>query len=106
MRKDHAATAPVAGCMWPGAWRRIAHAQLLRQRQGNAALPQVRGAAAAGQGGLEGGEGINMPTPMIIPAEPGWYAAYYSVKKPNDWCEETRHDQPWEEDPENYDFTL
>jgi hypothetical protein len=34
----------------------IADAQLLRQRQGNAALPYVGFATAAGQGSLEGGE--------------------------------------------------
>jgi len=38
VRKDHAATAPVAGRVRLGAWRRIAYTQLLRQRQGNAAL--------------------------------------------------------------------
>src|SRR6266704_1882705 len=42
--------------MRPGARRRIAHAMLLRQRQGNAALLQVGCATATGQGGLEGGE--------------------------------------------------
>ena len=56
MGKDHAAAAPIAGCVRPAARRRIAHAQLLRQCERNAALLQVRGAAAAGQGGLEGGE--------------------------------------------------
>ena len=48
MRKDHAAPAPVAGRMRPGARPRIAHAMLLRQRQRNAPLLQVGGAAAAG----------------------------------------------------------
>ncbi len=56
MRKDHAAAAPIAGCVRPGARRHIAHAQLLRQRQGNAALLQVGCAAAARQGGLERGK--------------------------------------------------
>ena len=56
MRKDHAAAAPVAGGMRPGARRRIAHAELLRQGQGNAALLQVGGATAPRQGGLERGE--------------------------------------------------
>jgi hypothetical protein len=56
VRKDHAAAAPVARWVRPGARRRRAHAQLRRQRQGDAALAQVRGAAAARQGGLEGGE--------------------------------------------------
>ncbi len=54
MRKHHAATAPVAGGVRPGARCRIAHAQLLRQgmvtpqaaevlelRQDRAALAQV-----------------------------------------------------------------
>jgi hypothetical protein len=39
--------------MRPAARRRRAHAQLLRQRQGNAALAEVRLAAAAWQGGLK-----------------------------------------------------
>src|SRR5439155_19556493 len=56
MRKDHAATAPVAGRMRPGARRRIAHTALLRQGQGNASLLQVRFPTTAGQGGLERGE--------------------------------------------------
>ena len=56
VRKDHAAAAPVACGMRPGAWRRIAHAQLLRQFEGNAALLQVRFAAAAWQSRLEGRE--------------------------------------------------
>ena len=42
--------------MRPGARRRIAHAELLRQGQGNAALLQVRFAAAARQSSLEGSE--------------------------------------------------
>ena len=54
--KDHAAAAPVTGRMRPGAWRRIAHAGLLRQRQGNAALLQVGFTTAAWQGSLEGGQ--------------------------------------------------
>jgi hypothetical protein len=54
--KDHAATAPIVGWVWPGARRRIAYAALLRECQGNAALLQVRFAAAAQQGGLERGE--------------------------------------------------
>src|SRR4029450_9428445 len=37
-RKDHAATTPVAGRVWPGARPRIAHAMLLRQGQRPAAL--------------------------------------------------------------------
>ncbi len=41
--------------VWPAPRRRRAYAQLLRQRQGDAALAQVRGAAAARQGGLERG---------------------------------------------------
>src|SRR6266446_10664543 len=65
MRKDHAATAPVAGWMWPGAWHCIAHAALLRQRQGNAALLQVGCARAARQGGLERGE-------LLGEVGPGW----------------------------------
>jgi hypothetical protein len=56
MRNDHATTAPVAGFMRPGARRRIAHAELLRQGQGNAPLLQVRGAAAPRQGSLERSE--------------------------------------------------
>jgi hypothetical protein len=56
MRKDHAAAAPIAGGVRPGARRRIAHAALLRQRQGNAALAEVRFAPAARQSGLERGE--------------------------------------------------
>src|SRR5262249_6491469 len=55
-RKDHATAAPVAGCMRPGAQRRIAHTILLCQGHGNASLLQVRLAAAHRQGGLEGGE--------------------------------------------------
>jgi hypothetical protein len=54
--KDHATAAPVAGCMRPGARSRRAHAALLRERQRHAALLQGGGDAAAGQGGLEGGE--------------------------------------------------
>jgi hypothetical protein len=42
--------------MRPGVRCGIAHAQLLGQRQGNAALPQVRLATTAGQRRLEGGE--------------------------------------------------
>jgi len=56
MRKNHAAPMPVAGWVRPRARRRIAHAELLRQRQGNAALLQVGLPTAGGQGGLEGGE--------------------------------------------------
>ncbi len=56
MRKDHAAAAPVTGRMRPTARRRIAHAALLRQRQGNTTLTQVRCATTAGQGDLEGSE--------------------------------------------------
>ena len=56
MRKDHAPAAPIAGWVWPGARRRIAHPALLRQGQGNAPLLQVGLATAGGQGGLEGGE--------------------------------------------------
>src|SRR5882724_6156740 len=56
MRKDHAPAAPIAGSVRPGAWRRIAHAQLLRQRQRNAALLQGGGAPAAGRGSMERGE--------------------------------------------------
>ena len=40
----------------PGARCRIAHIELLRQAQGNAALLQVGGATAPRQGGLERGE--------------------------------------------------
>jgi hypothetical protein len=54
--KDHTAAAPVAGRVRPGARRRIAHAQLLRQSQGNAPLLQVGCTAAAWQGSLERGE--------------------------------------------------
>jgi hypothetical protein len=53
MGKDHTATAPAAGRVWPGAQCRIAHAELLGQGEGNAPLLQVRGATAAGQGSLE-----------------------------------------------------
>ena len=56
MRKDHAAAAPVAGSVRPGARRRIAYAHLLRQGEGNAPLLQVGLAAAPRQGGLERGE--------------------------------------------------
>ena len=56
MRKDHAAPTPIPCGMRPGTRRRIAHTQLLRQGQGNAALLQVRFAAAAGQSSLEGSE--------------------------------------------------
>ena len=56
MRKDHAAAAPVAGRVRPGARRRIAHAAPLCQGEGNAPLLQVRGATAPWQGGLEGRE--------------------------------------------------
>jgi hypothetical protein len=42
--------------MRPSARRRIAHAQLLRQRERNAPLLQVRGAAAPRQGRLKRGE--------------------------------------------------
>ena len=57
MRNDHAATAPVACCMRPGTRRRIAHAERLGQLQGNAALLQVRFAAAAWQSSLEARQG-------------------------------------------------
>jgi hypothetical protein len=56
MGKDHAAPAPVAGGMRPGARRRIAHAVLLSQGEGNAPLLQIRSAAAPWQGRLERGE--------------------------------------------------
>ena len=56
MRKDYAAAAPIPGGMRPGARRRIAHTVLLRQGQGNAALLEVRFAAAAWHSGLEGRE--------------------------------------------------
>jgi hypothetical protein len=56
MRKHHTAPPPIPYGMWPGAWRRIADIVLLRQGQGNAALPQVRFPAAPWQGRLEGGE--------------------------------------------------
>src|SRR6266446_2352065 len=56
VRKHHAAAAPIARWVWPAARRRRAHAALLRQRQGNAALLQVGGAAAPRQGGLERGD--------------------------------------------------
>ena len=56
MRKDHAAAAPVAGGVRPGARRCIAHTELLRQGQRNAALLQVGVATAPRQGGLERGE--------------------------------------------------
>src|SRR5262249_48896563 len=56
MGKDHAAAAPVAGRMRPGARRRIAHAVLLCQCERHAALLQVRLTAAPRQSGLEGGE--------------------------------------------------
>src|SRR4029434_10164066 len=54
--KNHAAPAPVAGRMRPGARPRIAHATLLRQGQGNAPLLQVHLATAPWQGSLERGE--------------------------------------------------
>jgi hypothetical protein len=63
VRNHHAAAAPAAGGGRPAARRRRAHAQLLRQRQRHAALLQVRGAAAAGQGGLEGGELLRQVRP-------------------------------------------
>jgi hypothetical protein len=53
MGKDHAAPAPVAGGMRLGARRRIAHAVLLGQGQGNAPLLQVRRATTVRQGALE-----------------------------------------------------
>jgi hypothetical protein len=53
VRKHHATTAPVAGGMWPGARRRIAHAVLLGQGEGNAPLLQVRLTTTARQGALE-----------------------------------------------------
>jgi hypothetical protein len=56
MRKDHAAPAPVAGGVRPGARRRIAHAELLGEGEGNAPLLQVGGTAAPRQGGLKRGE--------------------------------------------------
>jgi hypothetical protein len=56
MRKGHAAAAPVAGGMRPAARRRIAHAELLGEGEGNAPLLQVGGAAAPRQGSLERGE--------------------------------------------------
>jgi hypothetical protein len=56
VRKDHTTPTPIPCGMRPGARCGIAHAQLLSQRQGNAALPQVGFAATAGQGGLKSGE--------------------------------------------------
>src|ERR1044071_754032 len=56
MRKDHATPTPVAGRVRPRARRRIAHAMLLCQSQGNAPLLQVRFATTAGQSGLKYGE--------------------------------------------------
>jgi hypothetical protein len=53
VRKDHTATLPIPCGMRPRARRGIAYAQLLRQGQGNAALLQIRCAAAARQSGLE-----------------------------------------------------
>jgi hypothetical protein len=53
MRKDHAAAAPVTGGVRPGAWRRIAHAELLGQGQGNPTLLQVGFATAPRQGSLK-----------------------------------------------------
>jgi len=55
-RARPAGAAPIPRCVRPGPRHRIAHAALLRQGQGNAALVQVRGAAAPRQGGLECGE--------------------------------------------------
>ena len=55
MRKDHAAATPIPGGMRPGAWRRIAHTELLRQGQGMQRCCSTL-AAAAGQSSLEGGE--------------------------------------------------
>ena len=64
MRKDHAPAAPIAGWVWPGARRRIAHAALLRQGEGNATLLQVGVAAAPRQGGLERGELLGEVSPL------------------------------------------
>jgi hypothetical protein len=50
--------------MRPGTRRRITHAQLLRQFEGNAALLQVRFAAAPRQGSLEGGELLGQLWPL------------------------------------------
>jgi hypothetical protein len=56
MREYDAPVAPVTGGMRPSAWCRIAHAELLRHGQGNAALLQIGVAAAPRQGSLERGE--------------------------------------------------
>jgi hypothetical protein len=64
VRTHHAAAAPIAGGMRPAPRRRIAYTALLRQRQRHAALLQVRGAAAARQGGLERGVSIEPQTPQ------------------------------------------
>ena len=73
MRKDHAATLPIAGGMRPGARRRIAHTMLLRQGQGNTALLQVRFAAAPGQGRMEGGWILGRADRVGIIRAGGWY---------------------------------
>jgi hypothetical protein len=56
MGEDHTAPPPIPCGMRPGTRRRIAHAQLLRQFEGNATLLQVRFAAAAREGSLERSE--------------------------------------------------
>jgi hypothetical protein len=53
VRNHHAAAAPAAGGMRPAARCRRTHTALLRQRQGNAPLLQVRFAAATWQRSLE-----------------------------------------------------
>jgi hypothetical protein len=66
--------------MRPGARRRIAHAQLLRQRQWNTALLQVRGAAAARQGGLEGGKLLGEVGPRWGRFARRWWACHWLAR--------------------------
>jgi hypothetical protein len=64
--KDDAATAPVAGGVRPGARRRIAHAQLLRQ--GHCALPAMRLAPAAVPSAPKGRSQKTIPAKMALRA--------------------------------------
>jgi hypothetical protein len=101
MRKDHATAAPVAGGVRLGAWRRRAHAQLLRQRQGNAPLLQVGLATAPRQGGLEGSELLGQIGPGWAGLMPRWCGWCWRpgcrrLVAPPTWCALPAGGEHWE----------
>src|SRR5215471_12800705 len=73
MGKDHTPAAPVTSQMRPGARRRIARAELLGQRQGDAALAEVRFTTTTGQGSLEHGELLGKVGPDGDRRTRGWW---------------------------------